>query len=563
MKNFFLIATAWTFFFCCCLNVQAAGRETIYLQTDRTAYIAGEPVYFKMYVLDAATKKTSDLSKVAYVELRAPRSNPSLKVRVKVDGGKACGDMVLPDTLVSGVYQLVAFTSAMKNYGEQGFFYNEIVVVNRFDKKLDFKLLKPIQEDTVHRLSVDTLSWIRTDKQIYGTREKVIVSLGQMNSNANIAVSVFEEPKVPSNGKSIVDFLNGVTITSEGRSVSSVFLPENRSKIIRGMVIDSISRKKIQDATVLLSCPDSVPNLQYAQTDSRGLFQMLLGDYYDGKDLFFTIRNVPAGKTWKIEIQDNFILSEKWKPELFDGGQSKEYINKSQDIVYINKSYDFQKGLIKEIQPESRVFSPQLYHCPVTSVYPSDFVPLNDFAEIAVEILPRVKIVKREGHFHARIVTSPEDLYGDNEPAIFLDGVYVDDIGKIIGMGSDRIKGIDVIENVRVFGDQFFYGVISIFSKNEEVLSSVPASNSVRLKNDRTATCKDFTFVNPKSADYEHYPFFRQLLYWNPNIETVKGKPSSFEFYTSDNTAKFLIKAEGITEDGTPVSACSSIQVQP
>jgi hypothetical protein len=36
---------------------------------------------------------------------------------------------------------------------------------------------------------------------------------------------------------------------------------------------------------------------------------------------------------------------------------------------------------------------------------------------------------------------------------------------------------------------------------------------------------------------------------------------TDFEFYTSDNLAKYSIKIEGISEDGTPISTGTSIQV--
>jgi len=59
-----------------------------------------------------------------------------------------------------------------------------------------------------------------------------------------------------------------------------------------------------------------------------------------------------------------------------------------------------------------------------------------------------------------------------------------------------------------------------------------------------------------------HSPFLRQLLYWNPSLGLNATDDTNFEFYTSDNSAKFIIKVEGISEDGTPISASSAIQVE-
>lgn len=561
-KTYFILALQLAAFICCNMNAQASGLETAYLQTDRTAYITGEPVYYKMYVLDAATKRPSDISKIGYIELRAERSDPSLKIRVKVNAGMASGSIMLPDTLSSGMYQFVAFTSAMRNLGEQYFFHGQIVIANRYDKELDLKCAKSSPKDSGMFHLADSSTWIRTDRQVYNSREKVVVNLGRTNAKANVAVSVFEVPQIATENRSIVETLNGLPASPVSNPAPSYYLAENKAKIIRGTVIDSITRKGIQGATVLLSCPDTVANLQYASTNANGIFQMLLGDYYNGKELFFTIKDVPAGQKWKIRIEDNHTLSERWEPVLnADQKFSKEYVLKSQDIVYINKSYKLDSGANEEVQSEDRPVCPQLYHIPVKSIYPSDFVPLKDFPEISVEIMPKVRISKHDGKYHARIVNSEVNTYEDKEPAIFLDGVYVDDINKIIDLGSDRIKKIDVIESARAFGDLIFYGVISVISKSNEILSSIPASNSLRIKNDKINIGKSFASINPNSIKDKSIPYFKQLLYWNPNLELRGGQPTSFEFYTSDNTANLTIKVEGISEDGTPISASSNIQV--
>src|ERR1035437_1542020 len=163
------------------VNAMEINQEVSYLQTDRTTYISGETVYYKQYILDPATKKRLDISKVGYILLRSAGSNPVLKIRVKIDAGMSSGSIVLPDTLTSGAYQLVAFTGVMKNFGEQCFFYKEITIVNRFDKELDFKTEKSTSTDSTLTEIPGTDQKIKTDKSIYGIREKVIVSLGKMN----------------------------------------------------------------------------------------------------------------------------------------------------------------------------------------------------------------------------------------------------------------------------------------------------------------------------------------------------------------------------------------------
>lgn len=564
MKKTYILIFIQILVLCCpCLGAQTIGQEVACLQTDRTSYIAGEPVFYKLNVLNADTKRPSDISTVGYVLVRAANSAPSLKLRVKINSGVAAGSFDLPDTLSTGVYQIIAYTSAMKNFGEQNFSHKEIVVANRFDKELNFKTLNPISADTDVAKPANVLPEIKTDKGVYALREKVIVSLGKTNFRGNVVVTVFEEPKIVLPEKSVAEILNTSLVGPiDNKQLTNNYLPEKKGKILRGRVIDVATKKTIQSAMVLLSCVDSVPNLQYASTNSNGLFQLLLSDYYNGKELFLSIKNVPDNQHWKIEIEDEFALSGKWSPSLtLDNNSYKEFVAKSQNIVYVNKSYQLNNDAIENPMSEKKSVCPQVYHCPVKTVLPSDFVPLDDFREIAVEILPSVRIYKDNGKYRAQVFNDLQQTFFYTSPVIFLDGVFVDDIDKIIGLGSEQIKKIDIINAERAFGDLVFQGVISITTKSNEIENTKPASYSLRLKNDKVNRGRNFVAVNPNLNQNKNIPYFKQLLYWNPNIELNGIDSTNFEFYTSDNAANFIIKAEGILENGMPICSTSRIQV--
>ena len=535
------------------------GSETAYLQTDRTAYIAGESVFYKLYVLDGTTKKRSAMSKVGYIVLRTTNSDVSLKFRVNINAGMADGSLALPDTLTSGVYQIVAFTSAMRNLGDDYFFHNAITVANRFDKALDFKVIQSTLQDTVLSQKNPELKII-TDKNLYNCREKVVVNLGRANAKASVSVSVFEESKIPSIYKSIVQVFNDFSISRNSNHIVNYHSPETKGKILRGIVVDAKTKQEIKNAVVLLSCVDSIPNLEYAVTKSNGLFQIMLSDYYNGKELFLTIKDVPENQNWEIKIEDEFTQSEKWNPSLISVNENhKEFIVKSQNLVYINKSYQLDKSVNEKQLSEPKLIYPRVYNCPVATVLPSDFVPLDSFPEIAVELLTQVRVTRDKGKSHIQMIDKITKGYQMNDPAIFLDGVYVDDIRKIIELGSDQIKKIDMITEERAFGDLVFSGVISITSKTNEMINSKPASYSFRIKNDNINSGANLVPVN--LSPNKNTPFLKQLLYWNPNLELNGTEDTDFEFYTSDNPAKFIIKVEGVSEDGTPISASSAIQV--
>jgi len=549
---------------CCSVCAQTARIEAAYLQTDRTVYIAGESVFYKLYVLEADTKQRSERSKVGYVILRDANLNSSVKIRVKIDTGISSGSFILPDTLTSGVYQIVAFTADMKNYGEKHFFHKEIMIANRFDKELNFKLASSNTKESVSTKLPSLEPNIQTNKKVFGAREKVSVRLSHLNSKGSVAVSVFEDPKILSTNKSIVETLNGLVAASPDKKVLTGYTTENSGKILRGTVVDVTTNKNVSNATVLVSCIDTIPNLQYAITNSSGMFQMLLNNYYNGKELFLTIKDVPTNKHWKIKIEDEFAQPDKWNPSVIsEKVEDKEYLLKSQNIVYINKSYPMKTDSIERPVSNAKFICPELYHCPVRTVYPSLFVPLDSLPEIAIELLPLVSINKYNGKYRAHIMNPTTSLvYNYNkEPAIFLDGVFVDDINNIISLGSEQIKKIDIVYTERIFGDLIFQGVISIISNSNEISRTIPAEQSQRLKNDTINTGKKFGIIDPVAIQNKNFPFFKQLLYWNPDIKINDTGTADLEFFTSDNTSDFIIRVEGISNDGTPYNASTGIQV--
>lgn len=106
--------------------------EKIYLHTDRNFYIPGEMVWFKAYLLNAATHTLSTFSKVAYVDVLDENNKPALQAKISIQKGTGNGSLYLPLTLGTGAYKIRAYTSWMKNFDAAFFFEKRIQVVNTF-----------------------------------------------------------------------------------------------------------------------------------------------------------------------------------------------------------------------------------------------------------------------------------------------------------------------------------------------------------------------------------------------------------------------------------------------
>ncbi|HEY3405989.1 MAG TPA: hypothetical protein VGK59_21535 [Ohtaekwangia sp.] len=109
-------------------------QEKIYLQSDRPNYLAGETMWFTIYLTDGSFYQPSDLSKIAYIEILDRFNQPVLQTKIKLKDGRGNGALFLPASITSGNYQLRAYTNWMKNFDEAFFFRKTITILNTFRK---------------------------------------------------------------------------------------------------------------------------------------------------------------------------------------------------------------------------------------------------------------------------------------------------------------------------------------------------------------------------------------------------------------------------------------------
>jgi alpha-2-macroglobulin-like protein len=117
-------------------------EEKVYVQLDKPFYKPGEDVWFNVFVLNSNTHKPTQISDVVYVELIDPKGNVASKLDLVVREGTAHGDFSLVSSVPGGMYQIRAYTSWMKNFGNENFFKKDIqvqrIITPRFLLKLDY-----------------------------------------------------------------------------------------------------------------------------------------------------------------------------------------------------------------------------------------------------------------------------------------------------------------------------------------------------------------------------------------------------------------------------------------
>lgn len=105
-------------------------QEKAYAHTDRTFYMTGEIIWFKVYVVDAGQNKLADVSKIAYVDVLDAANNPVMQAKIGLKNGTGSGSLYIPVTMANGNYKLRAYTNWMKNFSADLYFEKQLTIVN-------------------------------------------------------------------------------------------------------------------------------------------------------------------------------------------------------------------------------------------------------------------------------------------------------------------------------------------------------------------------------------------------------------------------------------------------
>ncbi|WP_425235215.1 TonB-dependent receptor [Ulvibacterium sp.] len=134
-------------------------------------------------------------------------------------------------------------------------------------------------------------------------------------------------------------------------------------------------------------------------------------------------------------------------------------------------------------------------------------------------------------------------------------------------MMASQVVFLDVLKGgaAAIYGARGGTGVVAIYTKGSLL---IPPPKPKRLPGvasfNVSGVYKAREFYSPNYAvpkEEHEKPDYRTTLHWEPALQvTEKGSPS-FSFYTGDNTGEYVIKVEGMTQDGRPVEGLSRFTV--
>ena len=140
-----------------------------------------------------------------------------------------------------------------------------------------------------------------------------------------------------------------------------------------------------------------------------------------------------------------------------------------------------------------------------------------------------------------------------------LDNIPVWDIEDFLNLKTNKIERFELIDNSYVIGDAKFCGILSAFSRNQDIAGLDLPRNSQFYRYNMFTDREENSIIQEGSR----IPDRRNCLYWNPRFELDKSQKQQFSFTTSDIKGSYEIIVTQIDRrDGSVRWAVADFEVE-
>ena len=567
-------------------------QEQVRIHLDRNVCLAGETIWFKAWCfLDG--QLAEEMSKVLYVEIFDESQKVIVQEKYLLTDHKAAGSIRIPEDVPSKYYFLKAYTRYMRNFSSSSFHYQQLTIVNplieggsiptkvaRLDKTPVNSSIPP-----AFNPSAGELLKIELNKEKYLPREAIHFHLESLKPlSAELSATVRWQglgnqpaPQVMLHNKWLMasceedPFCRSFYPTENPSDDSSIlqgqekallqggddleWLPETRGLTISGLVQNE-KKENRAGALTMVSVLQKTPLLYMGTTDEQGVFTICLQHLQDQKDLFVgtpeekntvLIRNdfdsnPPEVTTVPLQFDSTFhrLLSSLNLHQQLDRTYPK---NKTQAVF---QSKPLAIASTNLLTPDKRIVL-------------GDFIKIPTMSEVYEELIPGVRIQKKEGKENLSVFNVEQQKWEDS-PLILLDNVPIFDISELLKIDPAKVEAIETYHSAYILGDYTIGAIISIITKT---------NNFASYKwGEQTAFTTFKAFAVPQVFEQvvhlkkSHFPDFRPVLYWQPSIPLKQEKISeTLSIFAPDRPGVYEVLVQGFTNLGEPCMGYITFEV--
>lgn len=529
-------------------------RDDARLQVDVTATVSDVPVFLFVHtrgVMKALQQKELQNGKASFLVDKA--------------------------ALGAGVSQLTLFTYNLKPVCE----------------RLYFK--QPEQKDNIT---------VSADQASYAARQKITLTLDAgtfSNTHTDLSLSVFKQDSLPANAPDdiatylwLTSDLRGTIDSAEyyfnrsseakealenllltqgwrrfswdavatGKPFVPAFSAAYEGPAIQAKITEPNTGAPVRGVTAYLAAPGERFWLSTATSTDSGLLSFAVHRLHNSPNLVLQ----PASATdsvYKIEIQTPFAtqvsatspapfpVSEVWRNTIREQHTGAQAAN-----VYFKEQL---QQFVLPVSSDSTAF----YGKPDASYNLDAYTRFVTMEEVMREYVTEVHVRRQNDGFHYSVKNTPYKSYFDDNPLVLLDGVPVNDINKIVALDPLKIRALEVVARRYFVGNRTANGVVSYTSYTGDMAGLDLGQSAVLFEQAGLQAQRQFyaPVYETEQQRASRLPDFRQVLYWAPQVQFDASGKAVVSFYSSQIPGQYKVQIQGITADGDPVQASTTIQV--
>ena len=199
-------------------------QEKVHIHLDKPYYAIGDNIWFKAYVVEAEDNRLSRLSQILYVDLINDKDSVKHSLRLPLMNGLAWGDFSLGDTLREGNYRIRAYTTWMRNFGEEYFFDKTISIGNSISNSVFTTTKYTFSSVGVNQKVEADIQYTNLDREPLANKE--------VNYNVQLNFRNIAKGKgvTDSRGHLLISFVNNQPfLLKSGKLYTSIKLDDKRS----------------------------------------------------------------------------------------------------------------------------------------------------------------------------------------------------------------------------------------------------------------------------------------------------------------------------------------------
>ena len=519
--------------------------ERVYVSTDRDIYVSGDDMFVSAFCLDASGKGFSAASAVAYLEV-CSADGPVQTAKVAMKDGRGSGVITLKNTIPTGNYRMVAYTSQCFNEEDYDFEIGSrvISIINPFSTDRSPSGVKIVPEDEYTAL--EPVVFPQAGMVSADVSGQSLVLTNASDKPVTLSVSVNHDDGLVSPSKSSPSVFK--ESMRKGRSFVPVRELEYEGEIVRVTAVaqNDDDLKKLTGTEVFLSIPGREADVYTSVIGEDGTASFYTKNIYGDVEAVLEVVFPDVESHLDLESPFKKVKAGNLDPLLLSTSLEDSILERSA-AMQIQKALSADTLYERLAIPEDLV----LGNDPVEYVL-DDYTRFPLMEELFIEFIAQAKVRSVDG---GRVIsmylqdTYRPATYDQQLPVlVLLDGVPVTDHEKILNYDPLLVERILVYPHTYNFGHWSFGGVMNFVTYRHN-LQSYEFGKNTRVV--------DFQGMSTPVASYmpawgEDVPDMRETILWHPQVEIGPGERRVLNFTFPSYEGDFDIVVEGFDEEGAP-----------